>query len=676
MPDPVASTYAGIPGYLLLWFLTLCSLTLFGRRVAHYVRILRRARPENRWDHPLGRVRLFLTYVMGQRRLLDEPLIGIAHLLIFWAFVFYATSFFWNLLRGLFPLLPVPYADGVWGVALALEIFGLLALVSILVAAIRRYLFPPPRLERSRDATLILTLIAIVLLTFLGGQGLKARAGLAEGLGTPIGTFLEQAFGALGMNPGEAWSAYLWVWWIHMITVLAFLAYLPYSKHLHLLVAPFNVFFGTLRPGSVPQPSEGARRLEEFTWRQVLNALACAECGRCDRACPALQSGSSLSPKMLIHQIKTLVQAPVPVRNPGALPAVFEIREEAPLAGGVIQPEELWACAACYACMERCPVLNEHVHLIVEMRRSLVAQGELSKRMQEAFTSLARYGNSFGQPERSRAKWVQALGFRVKDARKEPVEALWFVGDYASYDPRVQSVTCAAARVFRKAGLDFGILYEGERNAGNDARRAGEEGLFEMLMEKNLRELAKAQFQWIVTTDPHTYHVLKNEYRWGEDGRGKARVLHHTELLDRLLRMGKLPLQRTLGLTVTYHDPCYLGRGNGVYDAPRRVLKALGVKLVEMPRNRRNSFCCGAGGGRIWMEEASGGRERPAEIRLREAAQLPGVSTLVVACPKDLVMFQDAVKTTGLEGRIAVKDIAELVEAAMEPAEEGLHVAA
>lgn len=673
MPDPATSHYLGVPGYLLLWLLTICSFTLFGRQVLHYGRILRRARPEKRWDRPLERVKLFLTYVVAQRRLLDEPLIGIAHVLIFWAFVFYSTSFFWNLLRGLFPSLPIPYADEVPGMAFALELLGALALLSVAGAAVRRFIFPPPRLERSLDATLILALIAVVLVTFLGGQGFKVLGGNTEGTWTPLGTFLAQALRGLGVDEASASAFSLWTWWIHMLTVLAFLAYLPYSKHLHLLVAPFNVAFGALRSGSVPEPSEGARLLEEFTWRQLLNALACAECGRCDRACPAFQSGFPLSPKMLVHRIKGVIQTPAVRRNPGATPAVLA---EAGNVGHIVKPEELWACAACYACMERCPVFNEHVHLIVEMRRSLVAQGELGKQMQEALTSLARYGNSFGQPERARAKWVQALGFAVKDARKEPVEVLWFVGDYASFDPRVQSITCAAARVFQRAGVDFGILYEGERNAGNDVRRAGEEGLFEMLMERNLRELAKAQFRWIVTTDPHTYHALKNEYRWGENGQGNAKVLHHTELLESLLQMGKLPLRRTLGLTVTYHDPCYLGRCNGVFDPPRRLLKALGVKLVEMPRNRRNSFCCGAGGGRIWMEEVSGSRERPAEIRLREAAELPGVSTLVVACPKDLVMFQDAVKTAGLEGRITVRDVVELVEAAMQPAEEGSHVAA
>jgi Fe-S oxidoreductase len=288
----------------------------------------------------------------------------------------------------------------------------------------------------------------------------------------------------------------------------------------------------------------------------------------------------------------------------------------------------------------------------------------MDKRLQEALMNLKRYGNSFGQSERARAKWTQGLSFKLKDARKEPTEYLWFVGDYASYDPKAQAVTRAAARVFNTAGLDFGILYEGERNSGNDVRRVGEDGLSEMLLGKNLQAFAKAQYRQLVTTDPHTYHALKNEYESNGNGRGNTKVLHHTELLDSLIRSGKLPFKQKLDLTATYHDPCYLGRCNEVYDAPRHVLQALGVKLTEMPRNRGNSYCCGAGGGRIWMEDTPGIKERPAESRVREAAQT-GVSTLVTACPKDLVMFQNALKPTGLEGKLIVKDVMELVEEAM-----------
>ncbi len=662
MPDPAAFSYFGIPGYLFLWPLALCAFALFGWRVLRYIRTLKRARPESRWDQPLRRIKLFIIHVLGQRRLLDEPLIGIVHLLIFWAFIFYATSFFWNLLRGLFPFLPIPYADEVFWMVFALEALGLFALASILVAAARRAFFAPPRLEQSLDAALILILIAAVLLTFMGSRGSALLGEDTGGLRTPVGVFLRTALTTLGVGPAEAPSFYLGFWWAHMIIVLAFLAYLPYSKHMHLFVSPFSVLFSSLRPGSVPPPSEGASRLEQFTWRQLLSGLACAECGRCDRTCPAFQSGFPLSPKELIAHFKELVR--------GEHGTSKEI-------SSIIRPDVLWACATCYACMERCPVFNEHVSLIIEMRRFLVTQGQLPPQVQEVLMSLTRYGNSFGQAERARAKWTQGLSFKVKDARKEPVEFLWFVGDYASYDPRVQEVTRAVARVFHAAGLDFGILYEGERNAGNDVRRIGEEGLFEMLMEKNLRELKKARFQKIVTTDPHTYHALKNEYRWDGVFNGHPiEILHYTELLDRLIREGRLRLHRPLNWAVTYHDPCYLGRCNGIYDPPRRVLKALGVRVIEMPRNRRNSFCCGAGGGRIWMGEVATVQERPAENRIREAAQLAGVSILVVACPKDLVMFQDAVKTTGLEGKIQVKDLIELVEAAMRPEKEVLYAAA
>lgn len=612
MADPATSVYFGVPGYAVLWALTLVSFFLFGRRVERYIGVLRKARPEVRWNEPWRRMRMFAIYVLGQKKMFGERAIGAAHFLIFWSFVFYASSFFWNLIRGLLPFLPIPYTDSVRWMAAVLELFGVLGLVALIVAAVRRYVFTPPRLERSKDASLILTLIAVVLITSLAG------------------------------SMTESPQMYAAMWWLHMATVLGFLAYLPYSKHMHLLASPFGVFFGTLREGGIPAASEGASRREEFTWRELFNGLACAECGRCDRSCPCFDAGLPLSPKMLMHHVKELV------RNGGG---------NGDFAGGVVKAEEIWACATCYSCMERCPVFNEHIPVIVEMRRHLVSKGEVEPRVQEALMNFTRYGNSFGTSPRARAKWIQGLDFKPKDARKEPVEYLWFTGDYASYDPRLQPVTRSAARLFRKGGVDFGILYEEEQNSGNDARRVGEEGLFEMLRDKNLKALGKAKFERIVTTDPHTYHALKNEY-----GEGNGAVLHYTELIDELLKSGKLPLERRLEAAVTYHDPCYLGRYNGIYDAPRRVLSTLGAKLVEMPRNRARAHCCGAGGGRIWMEDTPGVKERPAENRVREAATTDGVSTLAVACPKDLVMFQDAVKTTGLEGRLAVRDLIELVE--------------
>ncbi|HEY5480696.1 MAG TPA: (Fe-S)-binding protein [Verrucomicrobiae bacterium] len=286
----------------------------------------------------------------------------------------------------------------------------------------------------------------------------------------------------------------------------------------------------------------------------------------------------------------------------------------------------------------------------------------MDKSSQEALKNLNRYGNSFGAAPRARPNWTRQLQFSIKDARQEPVQYLWFVGDYASYHPRVAAATCAAARVFHRAGLDFGILYEGECNSGNDARLAGEEGLFEALRDKNLRSFAKAHFDEVVTTDPHSFHVLKHEYRATN---GARTVRHHTQLLSEMVLSGELPLRRKLRMTVTYHDPCYLGRYNAIFNAPRHVMAALGLDLVEMPQSRTYAYCCGAGGGRIWMEAPPAFKENPALTRVREAASLKGVRTLVVVCPKDLVMFQGAIGTTGLGDRLEVKELSELVEQAM-----------
>jgi Fe-S oxidoreductase len=660
MPDPTLAGPFGAPGYLILWVMTIAAFFLFGRRLFQLIRTLRRGRPEVRWDHLAKRVKLFVVYVFGQRRLFGERVIGAAHFWIFWAFVFFATSFFWNLVRGLIPVLPIPYADEVRWMSVPMEILAVLGLVGIGVAAARRYLFTPVSLERTWDASLVLGLIAVLLVTFLAGQGFAARAEEHAVAWSPVGTLLGDAFASLGIAASTAEPLYGWMWWIHMITVLGFLAFLPYSKHGHLLFGPFGVFFASLEPGAMPAPSEGASQLRELTWRQQFSALACAECGRCDRVCPAFNSGFALSPKALIHGLKHVVRESVGSGQNGKK-----------LVGAVASADAIWACTTCGSCMERCPVFNEHIPVIVEMRRHLVSEGEIESGLQDVLMNLTRYGNSFGNSPRARAKWTQGLDFTIKDARKVPVEYLWFVGDHASFDPRLQEITRGVARVFARAGVDFGILYEGEQNAGTDARRAGEEGLSEMLREKNLKVLNKSRFQKIVTTDPHTYQALKHEYKEnGNSGLNGRPVLHYTQLLSQLLEVGALTVHSGGEGRVTYHDPCYLGRYNGIYAEPRRVLKRLGLELVEMKRNRSMSYCCGAGGGRMWMEDAAGITERPAESRVKEAASIPGVDTLVVSCPKDFVMFQDAAKTADLEGKLGIKDTIELLEDAIGSSQE------
>ncbi|MGH7818514.1 MAG: (Fe-S)-binding protein, partial [Candidatus Binatia bacterium] len=446
----------------------------------------------------------------------------------------------------------------------------------------------------------------------------------------------------------------------------------PYSKAIHMITDFANLMFrDDLAAQRLPRlPAEpapeymGFKSIRDLSWKNLLDLDACTKCGRCHVACPAQQSGAPLSPRDLVLDLREYADSQL-ARNALETPSFLgdhpAKNDDAPLAGGVIQSPTLWACTTCRACVTECPVGIEHVPLIVQLRRRLVEEGELEEGLQDALQSLAKRGNSFNQSEKLRGRWTKDLPFKVKDVRKEPAEYLWFVGDYASYNPRLQEISRAVARIFHRAGIDFGILYDGEKNSGNDVRRVGEEGLFEMLAEHNIGVMSKCDFKEVVTTDPHSLNTLRNEYP--ELG-GTWKVSHYTEVLLRLVESGQVKLDGAVRKRATYHDPCYLGRYNGIYDAPRRLLNHLGIDLVEMPRSRENSFCCGAGGGRIWMDD-SGLRERPSESRIREAVALGEIDYFVVACPKDVTMYEDAVKTSGHEGRIQVRDVVELLEEAL-----------
>lgn len=466
------------------------------------------------------------------------------------------------------------------------------------------------------------------------------------------------ALGMSFMSIEAAELARVIFWWTHAGAALLFIAFIPYSKAMHLIIDGVNLMVAdpdSARslpdPAPVPDPVEP---LAFFTWKELLDFDACTKCGRCHEVCPARTTGAPLSPRDLILDLRELADANTGLDlwyGPGAEPR--ETTGE--VVGDYIATETLWACTSCMACIEACPVGIEHVSLIVQMRRRLVEVGDVEPGLQGAFQSLARAGNSFGKSAKQRARWTKPLDFRLKDARTEPVEYLWFLGDHASFDPRAADVSTTVARLLEAADVDFGILYEAERNSGNDVRRAGEEGLFEMLKEQNLEALESARYRQIITTDPHSLNTLRNEYGLDRE------VIHYTELLDQLVADGSLGGRSLRGMA-TYHDPCYLGRYQDEYDAPRRLIEATGLDLIEMGRCRENSFCCGAGGGRIWMDD-SGLDERPSENRIREAVALgDDVAHFVVACPKDMVMYTDAVKTTGHEGRLEVVDVAQLVE--------------
>jgi Fe-S oxidoreductase/nitrate reductase gamma subunit len=659
---PIRVTFWNIPPwaetaqYILALVVVLVFIYGITRRVLRW----RMGQPEKRPGHFPARVWSVVVQVFGQRRTLDEVYPGIMHFSIFWGMITLAigtvlATVDWDVTHLFFGFQFLK--DGIYVVyELVLDILGLLVVLGLGMAIYRRYIARPARLKNqpvkslTGDDAFVLIMLTLIVLSGYLVEGLRIavmRPAWADW--SPVGKLIAAAFTATG-DPTNR-TLHLTIWIFHVLIAFGFIASVPFTKLFHIFAVPVNIYFRSMQPEGVLSPARttggmGVKEWQQFTWKQLLDFESCTRCGRCQDVCPAYASAQILSPRNLMLKLE----------------AHLWEKDKHTLHGDVITANELWACTTCRACMQVCPAFIEHVPAIVDMRRYLVDQGNMDKMLQDALANLGRYGNSFGQSERMRAKWTMGLQPVVRDARREPVEYLWFVGDYASYNATLTDITRKTAEVFQKIGLDFGILYDSERNAGNDIRRVGEEGLFEMLVDKNSQVLAKAKYRTIITTDPHSYNTLKNEYP--ENGNGRFPVLHYAELLDQLISSGRLKLGRKLGYKVTYHDPCYLGRYNGVYDAPRRVIEATGCELVEMPRHADRSFCCGAGGGRIWMDEKEV-KERPSESRIREAVALGGPQAFIVACPKDYTMYRDAVKTTANEKNLVVKDLIELVYEAL-----------
>lgn len=684
---------------VIFYSLAAISTLVFAFGVFLKARKYRHGKSDMRFDHlprRIGRaVRLIAQNTTVAKR---DRYAGIMHFMLMWGFI---TLFLGTVILALDYDLIRPinsnwqfYRGDFYSIyKLVLDTMGSVFLVGLLAMMLRRFSFHLPQLNYKRvdrpagtysrrtykveDAIFIGGLVLIGLTGYLLEASRIAHDQPVSMVWSPVGSLISKVYLWAGLTPPQLVISHTTLWWIHVSLALTFVAFIPFSKAVHILADSVNITFRDEKAGvSLPPiPEEpvpahpGYREIRDFSWKHLLDLDACTKCGRCHVACPAQASGAPLSPRDLVLDLREHADEQLGFKawlSQRTLPAGTgedhaTINHQV-VAGGVIKPETLWACTTCRACVEACPVGIEHVPIIVEMRRSLLDAGEMDPNLQEALTNLSKYGNSFGVSDRLRAKWTKNLEFKIKDARKEPVEYLWFVGDYASYDQRLQEITRQVATVFQRAGVDFGILYEGERNSGNDVRRVGEEGLFQLLAEQNMKALGKATFETIVTTDPHSLNALRNEY--GQLG-GNYEVIHYTELLCRLIESGQLRFDRPLGYHVTYHDPCYLGRYNRVFDAPRAILKALGVQFTEMGRCRENSFCCGAGGGRIWMTEATV-QERPSVNRIREAVALENMDYFVVACPKDVTMYQDAVKTGGYEGQIVVKDIIELVLEALD----------
>ncbi len=615
-----------------------------------------------------------------------DPVAGWGHLLIFWGFVvlfigttiiaidhdFLELVFGFSILKGTFYKV----------FSLCMDVFGVLFIIGLLMMMFRRSK-KIPQLDYARpdmkqgdfsrkgykiDDKIFMWVLLLIAISGFMIEGLRIAVDKPDfEVWSPVGWQLGHLFRSIGFVGDNAFFA---TYWFHAIIVFIFIAMIPFSKSMHMLVDFANLMFADdmsakKLPGVTEEKmkeSMGYTKLEDFTWSELMDFDACTKCGRCHVACPANAAGTDLSPRDVILDLRTYAD------SKSGISEIFKQtfsstnnKKEPALAGDIISADRLWSCTTCMACVEACPVGIDHLNTIVNLRRSLVEEGNMEDMLQDTLQNLGDYGNSFGKSDRMRARWTKGLDFKIKDARKQEVEYLWFVGDYASFDARGQEISRKVATILHSAGVDFGILYESEKNSGNDVRRVGEEGLYEMLAEENIETLNNAQFKTIFTTDPHSLNTIRNEY---PDFGGNYKILHYTELLLQLIKEGKLSIGNKLDKRVTYHDPCYLGRYNGETENPRNIITALGASLVEMPRNRSNSFCCGAGGGRIWMDD-SHMKERPSENRIKEALTLEGVDVFVVSCPKDFAMFTDAVKTSGNEGKIEVMDIIDLVEEAV-----------
>lgn len=481
---------------------------------------------------------------------------------------------------------------------------------------------------------------------------------------SPVGMVLASIFSGLGMSAEGAGEFRMGLWWFHGLLSLSFVALVPFTKAKHIFTAMGSLTLKNplavqrLPAVDMDQEKIGYAKLTDFTAKHLLHLDACTKCGRCHEACPATATEYPLSPRDLVLSLREQSNQCL---SAGTMPNLAEMAVSGEGINKIL-PETLWACRTCAACVEICPVGIEHVPMIVEMRRALIEEGEMDPMLQKTLQSIHKTGNSLGENKRKRPAWTKKLDFKIKNATKEPVDVLWFVGDYASFDPRYQKVSQDFARILNTVGVDFGILYEKEMTAGNDVRRVGEEGLYQHVAESNIATLEGCDFKRIVTTDPHSYNTIKNEYP--EFG-GQYEIEHASTLVQRLLDSQEIKLTRRLDRKVTYHDPCNLGRYNKGFDPPREAIKSLGANLVEMERSRDNSFCCGAGGGRIWHADPIG-QEKPSENRVKEAATIKDLDVLVVNCPKCMNMMEDAVKSTGHENDFVVKELIELVAECMD----------
>jgi Fe-S oxidoreductase len=640
---------------------------LFARRARLLVRLVRMGAPVDRRHDTAVRLRNEAVIVLGQRKLLQRLGPGLVHAFIFWGFMVLLPTIAIALIAVVDRRSTLPGLGHQGWFALLVDVFAALVLGAVLAALYIRKVQRPPRFAGSHlgEADLILALIATIVTTLLLWHGSSIALGLNEwpASWSPISHALSHAFGR-GGTTRVLERVFVWM---HVLTIVGFLAYLPHSKHLHIATAAVNVYFGRTRARGRLEPLRfdeegpeedmrfGAGTIADLTWKEAIDTFSCTECGRCQDACPAWATGKVLSPKLLIMGIRDqLLQQGAQVlaaRDRG------EPHEPPPIVPAAVPEESVWDCVTCGACIQECPVSIEHIDHIVDLRRNLVmVDSRFPSEAEPMLRDVERASNPWGRQQSERAEWAAELGVRVLEPGDPPPEVLYWVGCASSFDERARQTAVSTAKLLQQAGVDFAILGPRESCTGDPARRMGNEYVFQAFAEQNVGALNGAGVKKIVANCPHCFNTLAHEY---PDFGGDYEVVHHTELLAGLVRDGRLAAPESTSLPITYHDSCYLARHNDVRMAPRELVAAVGEPR-EMQRTGKRTFCCGAGGAHMWMEE----RGTPInEERVREATGT-GAETLAVACPFCTVMLDDGVQSTGASMRVA--DVATLLVEAIE----------
>ena len=641
--------------------------------------VLKAATPINRFDRPMERLKGVLVYWLGQRRILDPKHIGagLMHALVFWGFLAVSINSVHLIFRAFFHNFHLPFfgPDGIFGAPYIFlrDSFEVVVFFMVLFLMFRRLVLRPQRITQSLDALFILSMIFTLMFTDFLINGSLVAAGEPTGEAFSfMAAFTANLLNSMNLSPNGLAILHSVSWWLHMVVLLFFLAYLPISKHFHVITSAFNVYFRNLEPSTLPHMDLeaddierfGVSQIEQFDWKDILDVYTCTECGRCQAACPAYATEKPLSPKVVNEHMRDHLYEKTPwilsmaSQLNGGNGATETAEYAGPaLVGEVIKDETIWSCTTCKACEEACPLFIDFIDRFVEMRRHMVLEeSRFPAELTSIFKNLENSGNPWGMAPDDREEWAEGLNVPTMRDAEGDVEYLVFVGCAGAFDQKAQKTLQSMVKIFNTAGVNYAILGKEETCTGDPARRVGNEYLYQMLAAQNVETLNAHSFKKVVTSCPHCFNTLANEYP--QIG-GNYEVIHHTELISELIKQGKLQLTNSNSQTITYHDSCYLGRHNGVYDAPREILSAIpGVKLEEMPRSRNKGFCCGAGGGRMWLEED---KPRVNQNRVDEAATETNAKMIASACPFCSIMLHDGINETNRSEQLDTKDIAILV---------------